>query len=64
MISGIPARIMGLADRGHLGSGARADIAVVSPETHQVEMTLAHGRVAHLSGEIARRFAAVVQEPV
>lgn len=59
MISTAPARIMGLADRGHLGTGARADIAVVNPETHRVEMTLAHGRIAHLSGELARRLAAV-----
>jgi alpha-D-ribose 1-methylphosphonate 5-triphosphate diphosphatase len=59
MISGSPARIMGLADRGHLGIGARADIAVVNPATHRVEMTLTHGRVAHLSGELARRMAAV-----
>jgi alpha-D-ribose 1-methylphosphonate 5-triphosphate diphosphatase len=62
MISGNPARIMELADRGHLGIGARADIAVVNPETHRVEMTLTHGRVAHLSGELARRFAALVPE--
>jgi alpha-D-ribose 1-methylphosphonate 5-triphosphate diphosphatase len=58
MISGAPARIMGLADRGHLRAGARADIVVMNPETHRVEMTLTHGQVAHLSGELARRFAA------
>lgn len=58
MISGRPARVMGLSDRGHLGLGARADIAVVHPETHRVEMTLCHGRVAHLSGELARRLSA------
>lgn len=55
MISTTPARIMGLADRGHLGMGARADIAVVNRDTHRVEMTLCAGRVAHLSGELARR---------
>lgn len=58
MISGRPARVMGLSDRGHLGLGARADIAVVHPETHRVEMTLCHGQVAHLSGELARRLSA------
>lgn len=58
MISGRPAKVMGLADRGHLGLGARADIAVVHPETHRVEMTLCHGRVAHLAGELARRVSA------
>jgi alpha-D-ribose 1-methylphosphonate 5-triphosphate diphosphatase len=55
MISANPARVMGLADRGHLGHGARADIAVVNPETHRIEMTLCQGRMAHLSGELARR---------
>lgn len=59
MISTTPARIMGLQDRGHLGLGARADIAVVNAETRQVEMTLAQGRVAHMSGELARRFASL-----
>lgn len=57
MISGAPARIMGMADRGHLGIGARADIAVVNAETHRVEMTLCAGRIAHLSGELARRIS-------
>ena len=59
MISEAPARIMGLADRGHLGHGARADLVAVNPETHRVELTLTHGRIAHLSGEAARRFAAL-----
>jgi alpha-D-ribose 1-methylphosphonate 5-triphosphate diphosphatase len=55
MISASPARIMGLTDRGHLGTGARADLAVMNAETRRVEMTLCAGRVAHLSGELARR---------
>jgi alpha-D-ribose 1-methylphosphonate 5-triphosphate diphosphatase len=55
MISATPARIMGLSDRGHLGAGARADIAVVNATTHRVEMTLCQGRIAHLAGELARR---------
>lgn len=55
MISGAPARIAGLGDRGHLGFGARADVVVVNPETHRVEMTICHGRVAHLSGALAAR---------
>jgi alpha-D-ribose 1-methylphosphonate 5-triphosphate diphosphatase len=59
MISANPARIMGLADRGHLEMGARADLAVVHAETHRVEMTLCAGRVAHVSGELARRLWAV-----
>lgn len=57
MISDTPARIMGLADRGRIAPGLRADLAVIDPATHRVEMTLARGRVAHLSGELARRLA-------
>jgi alpha-D-ribose 1-methylphosphonate 5-triphosphate diphosphatase len=56
MISGAPARIMGMTDRGYLGLGANADMAVVNAETYCVEMTLCQGRIAHLSGELARRF--------
>ncbi|WP_354002045.1 amidohydrolase family protein [Pseudotabrizicola alkalilacus] len=55
MISIHPARIAGLADRGHLGIGARADMVAVNPETHRVELTLCHGRVAHLSGALAAK---------
>ena len=58
MIADAPARIMGLKDRGHLGLGARADVAVVNAQTHRVEMTVCAGRIAHLSGELARRLAA------
>lgn len=58
MISTAPARIMGLSDRGQLAPGLRADIVVVNPGTHRVEMTLVGGAVAHLSGELARRVAA------
>ena len=60
MISTRPAQVMGMADRGHLGHGARADVVAVNPETRRVEMTLCAGRLAHLSGEAARRvFAAM-----
>jgi alpha-D-ribose 1-methylphosphonate 5-triphosphate diphosphatase len=55
MISTNPARIAGLADRGTLHLGARADVVAVNPETHGVEMTICAGRIAHLSGEVARR---------
>lgn len=55
MISTTPARIAGLADREGLGFGKRADLVVVNSETRQVEMTLCHGRVAHLSGALAAK---------
>jgi len=54
-ISTYPARIAGLVDRGHPGLGARADVVAVNPETHRVELTLCHGRVAHLSGALAAK---------
>jgi alpha-D-ribose 1-methylphosphonate 5-triphosphate diphosphatase len=57
MISTAPARIMGLRDRGRLGEGMRADIVAINRDTRQVEMTLSDGRIAHLSGELARRVA-------
>jgi alpha-D-ribose 1-methylphosphonate 5-triphosphate diphosphatase len=60
MISETPARIMGLTDRGRIAPGLRADLAVVDPGSHRVEMTLSRGRVAHLSGELARRVALAV----
>jgi alpha-D-ribose 1-methylphosphonate 5-triphosphate diphosphatase len=58
MISEAPARIMGLGDRGRLDNGMRADLVAMNPATRRVEMTLSAGRVAHLSGELARRVAA------
>jgi alpha-D-ribose 1-methylphosphonate 5-triphosphate diphosphatase len=57
MISTTPARIMGLTDRGHLSPGARADLVAVNAETRRVELTLAAGHIAHLSGDLARRMA-------
>jgi alpha-D-ribose 1-methylphosphonate 5-triphosphate diphosphatase len=57
MISEAPARIMGLADRGRRADGMRADVVAVSQTTRRVEKTLSAVRVAHLSGEFARRAA-------
>jgi alpha-D-ribose 1-methylphosphonate 5-triphosphate diphosphatase len=57
LVSEAPARIMGLADRGRLAEGLRADLIAMNPETRRVELTLSAGRVAHLSGEAARRVA-------
>jgi alpha-D-ribose 1-methylphosphonate 5-triphosphate diphosphatase len=55
-ISAAPARIAGLADRGRLSPGLRADLVVVDPATRAVEATIAGGRMAHLSGGAAQRF--------
>lgn len=59
MISTGAADIAGLSDRGRLEPGQRADIVVLNPQTRRVEMTLGAGRVAHLSGDIARRIMGV-----
>ena len=38
MTRAAPARLLGLADRGHLGAGARADIAVYRPQPDRAAM--------------------------
>lgn len=58
MISERPAEILRLADRGRLDPGQRADLAVVNAANRQVEATISAGRLVHLAGEAARRFAA------
>lgn len=56
LVSTAPARIMGLTDRGRLAPGLRADLAVMNPETRQIEGTIAGGRAALLSRDLAARF--------
>ena len=58
MISSRPAEIIDLTDRGVLSPGKRADLVVMNPETREIEATIAHGRMAYISGEAARRFMA------
>jgi len=43
--SWMPARMLGLPEKGHLGLGADADLAVIDPGTHQVCLTLAGGQI-------------------
>ncbi len=40
-----PAKMLGLPEKGHLGEGAEADIAVVDPVTHQARLTVSAGRI-------------------
>lgn len=56
LISSGPARMLGLVDRGELRVGARADLAVIAPDTRRVMATLAGGRISYMAGEVARRF--------
>ncbi|MFP4327986.1 MAG: alpha-D-ribose 1-methylphosphonate 5-triphosphate diphosphatase [Paracoccaceae bacterium] len=58
LISAAPAAIIGLADRGTIAPGKRADLVIVNAETRAVEATICAGRLAHLSGEAAHRFLA------
>lgn len=56
LISARPAEILGLADRGTLIPGKRADLVVVDKATHRIAATISQGRLAHLSGELGQRF--------
>lgn len=58
LISSGPARVLGLADRGELTAGNRADLVVLDAETRNVCATLSGGQISYLSGEAARRFLA------
>lgn len=58
MLSATPARLTGLADRGRIAEGLRADITLIHAETRAVEMTVSGGRISHLSGEAALRIIA------
>lgn len=55
MISTRPAQIMGLADRGRLDAGQRADLVVLNPNTRRIEATFARGQIVYASNEVARR---------
>lgn len=55
-----PARLLGLADKGHLQPGADADLAVVDPLTRQVETLIAGGRLTHHNGRTRRAAATLL----
>ncbi len=57
LVSSRPAEIMGLADRGSLAHGKRADFVAIDAETRQVEMTVARGHLTHLGPRAATRLA-------
>jgi alpha-D-ribose 1-methylphosphonate 5-triphosphate diphosphatase len=58
LVSSGPARILGLADRGALHPGLRADLVVIDPDTRRVMATVAGGRISYMTGEAAARFTA------
>ncbi|MEL7343747.1 MAG: alkylphosphonate utilization protein [Pseudomonadota bacterium] len=60
LISGAPAKIMRLPDRGQLGENDRADVTIVNARTRRVEATISGGALSHLSGQAALRFMAAM----
>lgn len=60
MFSAVPAEMMGLADRGSLDLGRRADVIIVNIETQQVEATINAGRLVFSCGEASFRFRATL----
>ncbi|WP_339762726.1 alpha-D-ribose 1-methylphosphonate 5-triphosphate diphosphatase [uncultured Sulfitobacter sp.] len=56
LVSAGPADVLGLADRGDLSLGKRADLVVLDAKTRRVAMTMSGGRVSYMSGDIAMRF--------
>lgn len=63
MISTAPARIIGLADRGRIAPGLRADFVLIDEATRRIEATVSAGRIAHLSGGLAGRLLGQGAQP-
>jgi alpha-D-ribose 1-methylphosphonate 5-triphosphate diphosphatase len=58
LISANPAAAAGLADRGAIAEGLRADLVLVDPAIPRVVATIAGGGIAYLSAEGAARLSA------
>ncbi|NVK14353.1 MAG: alpha-D-ribose 1-methylphosphonate 5-triphosphate diphosphatase [Rhodobacteraceae bacterium] len=58
LVSEGPAQLLGLADRGALEAGKRADILVLDKASLRVAATIAGGRISYMSGDVAGRFLA------
>jgi alpha-D-ribose 1-methylphosphonate 5-triphosphate diphosphatase len=57
LVSSGPARLLGLADRGRIEPGLRADLLILV-EHDRVAATISGGRVSYISGPIVERFCA------
>ncbi len=57
LISANPAAAAGLADRGRIAPGLRADLVLIDPEDARLVATLVSGGVAHVSRAGAERLA-------
>jgi len=60
MTRAAPAKLLGLTDRGHLGTGARADVALYRPAKDIAQMFRAAARV-YKDGELVVRDGAVTR---
>lgn len=58
LVSEGPARLLGLADRGRIAPGLRADLVITERESRRIVATFAGGQVAWMSGAVATRFVA------
>lgn len=47
-----PARMLGLADKGHFTEGADADITVIDPATHEPAMSFVAGKPIMIGGQV------------
>ncbi|MFD1159178.1 alpha-D-ribose 1-methylphosphonate 5-triphosphate diphosphatase [Roseovarius aestuarii] len=56
LISGGPARVLGLSDRGTLTPGKRADLVILEAATRRVAATISGGRISYMAGDVAARF--------
>lgn len=55
-----PARILGLAEKGHFRPGADADITVIDPGRQRAVMTVVNGRIVMYDGYVCGRGAQIV----
>lgn len=56
LVSSTPAEIAGLADRGTLDYGRRADLVIIRKDRMAVEATVSGGKLIFLTGELRNRF--------
>lgn len=56
----LPARVLALPEKGHLGVGADADVIVVDRGARRVELTVANGQVIQIDGVVVGTGATVL----
>lgn len=61
--SDLPARVLSLPEKGHVGVGADADVIVVDHGTHRVDLTVASGRVIQIDGVVVGTGSTVLTTP-